>query len=211
MWMAAVIVAAFLWAPPLKGLGEAGRIFFFHVPCAWVGTLAFLSAAVTGAMFLRQRRLDWDCASAAAAQVGLLFTILATVSGAIWAQEAWGRWWNWDPRQTAIFMVLLIYGAYFALRLSIENPDQRASISAVYAIVALVAAVFLVFIAPRMPGVDSLHPSPVLPSREQDSGIEPRILAVLLSSLAGFTGLYFWMWRVQTRIDRLIMQKEQDW
>lgn len=211
IWMTGVILAAFFWSPPLQGLGEAGRIFYFHVPCAWVGTLAYVCAAITGIMYLRTRNLDWDAQSSAAAQVGLLFTVLATLSGAVWAQAAWGKWWNWDPRQVAIFMVLLIYGAYFALRMSLEQPDQRAAIGAVYVILAMVAAFFLTYVAPKMPGIDTLHPSPVLPSGNDEGGIEPRILYVLLASLAGFTGLFFWMWRIQTRIDRLIMRKEHDW
>ncbi len=210
IWMAGVVAAAFFWSPPLQGLGEAGRIFYFHVPCAWVGTVAFLCAAYAGLRYLRTRDLEWDCSGAAAAQVGFLFTFLATVSGAVWAQEAWGRWWNWDPRQTAILMVLLIYGAFFALRSSIESPERRAAVSAAYAILAMVAAIFLVYVAPRLPGLDTLHPSPVLPGNDPDRGIEPRILMVLLAALAGFTGLFVWMWRIQTRVDRLLLRREQN-
>lgn len=207
--MALVIVAALVVSPPLsRGLGQAGRIVYFHVPCAWVGALAYVVAAYSGARYLQSRKLDWDCKSSAAAQVGLLFTVLATISGAIWAQTAWGKWWNWDPRQTAIFIVLLIYGAYFALRMSIEQPDQRASISAVYSLLAFVAALFLIFVAPRLPGIQSLHPSPVLPDPNQQGGMDPRILAVLLSSLAGFTGLFFWMWQLQAAVERLNLRRE---
>ena len=208
IWMAGVIFAALVWSPPLQGLGEAGRIFYFHVPCAWVGTLAYLMAAVSAAIYLSGHKLEWDCRSAAAARVGLLFTVLATVSGAVWAQASWGRWWNWDPRQRAIFVVLLVYGAYFALRSSIEQPERRAAVSAVYALIALAAAVFLVFIAPRLPGIESLHPSPVLPSPNEHGSIQPRILMVLMASLAGFTGLFAWMWRIQTAIERLTLRRQ---
>lgn len=204
--MAAVIVLAFLLSPPLKGLGQAGRIFYFHVPCAWVSFLAYVVAAWCGARYLAARRLDWDCKSAAAAQIGLLFTVLATASGAVWAQAAWGHWWNWDPRQTAIFIVLLVYGAYFALRMSIEQPEQRAAISAAYALVAIVPTLFLIFIGPRI--VETLHPSPVLPGGDEKGSIEPFIRNVLFASLAGFTGLFYWMWRLQTRIERLALGKE---
>lgn len=206
IWMSAVIVAAFLLSPPLQGLGEAGRIFYFHVPSAWVGSLAFVCGAIAAGMYLRSRDLKHDAMSKAAAEIGLLFTILATVSGAIWAQAAWGKWWNWDPRQTFIFVVVLIYGAYFALRTSIDNPDQRARIAAVYSFLAMIAAIFLIYIAPRT-GIASLHPSPILPSPEEDRGIEPLLLMVFLASMAGFTALFFWMWRIQTRLHEVELRK----
>ncbi len=209
--MALVIVGAFLLTPAMKGLGEAGRIVYFHVPCAWVSTLAYLVAAYAGIRYLATRDLKFDRSSAAAAQIGLLFTVLATASGAVWAQIAWGMWWNWDPRQVFIAMVMLLYGAYFALRLSIEQIDQRAVVSAVYAVFALAAAVFLTFVAIRLPHTETLHPSPVLPTQaDQDDhspkmqrGMEPDMRLVLFSSVAGFTGLAFWMWRTQVRLDTL--------
>ncbi len=206
IWMVVVVILALLVSPPLLGLGDAWRIFYFHVPCAWVSFFAYAVAAYCGARYLLSRRADWDCKSAAASQIGLLFTVLATASGAVWAEAAWGQWWNWDPRETAVFIVLLVYGAYFALRMSIEQPEQRAAISAAYALIAIVPAIFLIYVAPRL--VESLHPSPVLPGGEEKGSIEPFIRNVLFASLAGFTGLFVWMWRIQTRIERIALGKD---
>lgn len=204
--MTAVIVVAFLFSPPLRGLGEAGRIFYFHVPCAWVGSVAYICSAYAAVRYLRTRKLDWDAESVAAAQIGLLFTVLATLSGMVWAEAAWGKYWNWDPRQVAIFIVMLIYGAYFAVRSSIAQPDQKAASSAAYSLLAAIAAFFLIYVAPRLPGLDSLHPSPMIPSPNDESGIEGRILAVFLASMVGFTMLYFWMWRLQARLEKLYLR-----
>lgn len=208
--MCAVIAMAVVISPPLKGLGQSGRIFYFHVPCAWIGALAYIVAAASGIGYLKTRDFTWDCKSASAAQIGLLFTFLATASGAIWAQAAWGKWWNWDPRQSAIFIVLLIYGAYFSLRTSIDSPESRASASAVYSIIAFVAAFFLIFVAPRMPGIESLHPSPVIPSANDEQGIALEVLAVLLASIAAFTALFLWMWRIQYRVAILSRRKDME-
>ncbi|MEI6914951.1 MAG: cytochrome c biogenesis protein CcsA [Armatimonadota bacterium] len=201
IWMAVVIVAAFLLSPPLHGLGEAGRIVYFHVPCAWAGTVLFLIAAFCGVAYIRTQNMDWDCKSSAAAQVGLLFTVLATASGAVWAQAAWGKWWNWDPRQVFIFIVVLVYGAYFALRMSIDQIDKRALISSVYSILALVAAVFLTFIAIRLPGTESLHP------QDAHKGMDKDVRMVFLGSLVGFTGMSLWMWRLQTGVERVSLRR----
>ena len=76
--------------------------------------------------------------------------------GSIWAKFNWGSFWNWDPRETSIFVLLLIYGAYFSLRSAVEVEERRASLSAVYSIVAFVTVPFFVFIMPRI--MFSLHP-----------------------------------------------------
>ena len=78
-------------------------------------------------------------ASAAAAELGLIFCVAATVSGSLWAKAMWGSYWNWDPRETSIFFILLLYGAYLALRASIEEDEKRA-ISAITANLSLWAA-----------------------------------------------------------------------
>ncbi|MFH1337170.1 MAG: cytochrome c biogenesis protein CcsA, partial [Candidatus Zixiibacteriota bacterium] len=133
IWMAAVIIAVFLLPPPQAQLGNVSRVFFFHVPMAWVAVLAFLLSLIYSLNYLRKKDLNYDAKARTASRLGLLFTILATVSGSIFAKTSWGSFWNWDPRETSIFILLLIYGAYFALRSAVEMPDRKASLSAVYA------------------------------------------------------------------------------
>ena len=140
IWMVVVVILALLVSPPLLGLGDAGRIFYFHVPCAWVSFFAYAVAAYCGARYLLSRRADWDCKSAAASQIGLLFTVLATASGAVWAEAAWGQWWNWDPRETAVFIVLLVRSS--PLRMSIEQPSSAGDLGG-YALIAIVPAIFI--------------------------------------------------------------------
>src|SRR6185369_15950514 len=100
MWLTAVILGAFLYAPAAVGFRGSSRILFFHVPMAWVSFLAFLTAGVQSLRYLyggRDRRLDRS--AAAAVELGLAFGVLATVTGAMWAKVMWGAYWNWDPRQ----------------------------------------------------------------------------------------------------------------
>lgn len=187
-WIAGIIYAVFFIVPPAEGLGNLVRIAFFHIPVAWVSVIAFLVAAIRAGQYLRTRKLTYDIQGAAAAKLGLLFCLLATVSGAVFAKLTWGTYWNWDPRQTTIFILLLIYGAYLALRSSIEEEEQRARISAVYALLSFITVPFLVFIIPRF--YFSLHPEPVLNSAgklEMDS----IMVYVLLSALGACTVL-FW-------------------
>lgn len=158
LWMAAVIVATFLVVPQIQGLGDVGRIFIIHVPTAWLAVLAFSVSAVFSGLYLWRGKASDDANAVAAAEAGFLYTLLATVTGAIFAQAVWGIFWNWDPRQTSIFVLLLIYGAYFALRSALDEVPRRRKLSAVYSLLAFVTVPFLFFIVPRAAD-SSLHPN----------------------------------------------------
>jgi heme exporter protein C len=197
LWLLAVIVAAFLYAPPATGLGQASRVVYFHIPVAWVTVLAFLISMVYSVQYLRKRRTRDDLRAASAAGLGFVFAVLATVTGSIFARITWGSFWNWDPRETSIFILLLIYAAYFALRSAVEDEDRRGRLSAVYAIVAFVTVPFLVFVVPRV--YFSLHPDPII-SASGKLEMSASMVQVFLASLAGFTGLFAWLYRLTVRI-----------
>jgi heme exporter protein C len=201
VWIALVIVGGLVWAPPLKGFvagGESSRIVFFHVPMAWTAFVAFITAGVASALYLRTRRPRHDVAAEAAVQLGLLFGVLATVTGAIWARLEWGAYWNWDPRQGSIVLALLFYAAYLALRSAVEDHEIRRRLAAGYAVLGLVVAPFLFFVAPRLASF-SLHPEPVINQRGEVD-MDPAILVVLLAGSLAFTALFFWMHNLQRRI-----------
>jgi heme exporter protein C len=201
LWISAVIVGACLEATrPGQGfIGESGRILYFHVPMAWSSFVAFLAAGAWSLRYLfGGRRPAHDRAAAAAVELGLLFCILATVSGAIWARVQWGAFWNWDPRQTSITLALLFYGAYLALRGAVEDGETRARLAAAYAVLGLVVAPFLFFVLPRLAAF-SLHPEPVV-NAEGTIQMEPAMLLVLLAGAAGFTAVFFWLHGLQCRI-----------
>jgi len=207
--MSVVIAAAFWWVQPAAGFqGQASRIVLFHVPTAWVATLAFLVSCIASVMYLRRRRPEDDVRAAAAARLGLLFALLATVTGSIFAKIEWGRFWNWDPRQISITILLLIYLAYFALRGAIVDRERRATQAGVYAIIAFVTVPFLVFVVPRI--YWSLHPDVVGSAAAGKGGFDHRHLVVLLSSLAGFTWLFGWLLHLEGRIDRLRLCREEE-
>ncbi len=206
LWLllALVILAAFgEETKPAQGfLGETGRILYFHVPNAWASFVAFLAAGVWSLRFLfGGRRPAHDRAAHAAVEIGLLFCLLATLSGAIWARVQWGAFWNWDPRQTSITLALLFYGAYLALRGSIEDGDTRARLAAAYAVLGLVVAPFLFFVLPRLAAF-TLHPEPVVNEGGQIQMARP-MLIVLLGGAGGFTALFFWLHNLRCRVAAL--------
>ena len=182
--------AVFFIVPPAEGLGDYVRIAFFHIPTAWVAVVAFLGAAYWGARYLKTRELRYDAKSARSAILGLIFTLMATVSGAVFSKLTWGAYWNWDPRQTTIFVLLLIYAAYVTLRMTMRDERARASSSAVYALFSFIAVPFLVFILPRM--FFSLHPSPVL-NETGRIDMDAVMLGTLVLALIDMTLIYIWL------------------
>lgn len=171
IWIAGIIVAMFLLVPQYVGLGDAGRIIIMHVPSAWVTTVAFTVSAVYSALYLWKRNSAHDAAALAAAEVGFVFCVLATATGAIFAQIVWGVAWNWDPRETTIVVLLLIYAAYFALRSAIDDLERRRRLAAVYNLFAAVTMPFLLFVAPRI-AESSLHPNCAFIQGSRCNGVE---------------------------------------
>jgi heme exporter protein C len=186
--------------PIVPGLEDKARIIFFHVPVAWVTVLAFLSSMIYGIQYLKTKACDYDLKSVSAAGLGFIFCIMATITGAIWAKFTWGSFWNWDPRETSIFVLLLIYGAYFALRSSVDNDEKRATLSAVYSIIAGVTVPFFIFIMPRI--VSSLHPDPII-NPQAKIHMNSTMLIVFLTSLLAFTLIYLWMFNLRIRLIRI--------
>ena len=180
-----VIVATFAFQiPNIPVLGDKARIIFLHVPTAWLSVLAFFISMINSVLYLRKKEHLHDIRAYSAAEIGFMFTILATITGSLWAKFSWGSFWNWDPRETSIFILLLIYGAYFALRSAIDNPDTKARLSSVYSIIAFVTVPFFIFIMPR--------------------------IVSTFSSLIGFTMLFFWILNLKIKIQQLLINKSTE-
>jgi len=200
IWLAGAIVAAFMAVPPISGLGELGRIAWFHIPSAWVSVLAFAVATVNSIIYLARRGIEADDRAVAAAGLGLLFALIATISGAFWARRAWGVFWNWDPREASIVILLLLYGAYFALRAAIDDERRRGVLAAAYNIAAFITVPYLVFVVPRV--MESLHPDPVV-NADGSGGMAGDMMGVLILTTIGFTLLFLWIFSIAVRYIRL--------
>jgi len=103
-------------APYEATMGLVYKIYFFHMPSAWMFLLAAIVAGVASARFLFGKRQASDATAVAAAELAVLFGLLALVTGPLWARKAWGVWWVWDARLTSSLMTFLIFVAYLILR-----------------------------------------------------------------------------------------------
>ncbi|HEX4441457.1 MAG TPA: cytochrome c biogenesis protein CcsA [Thermoanaerobaculia bacterium] len=199
-YMTAVVAAAFLWPEPAKGfLGESSRIVFFHVPCAWTSSFAFIVAAAYSLAYLARRNPWHDEVAHAAVRIGLLFGVLTLITGSLFASIMWGTWWNWDPRESSYLLLVFLYAAYLFLRAAIDDPERRARIAAAYSLFAVVIMPFLVFVAPRVTA--SLHPQTVI-NPQGKILMDTPTRVVFFGALAGFSGLFLWMLSLDARAAR---------
>jgi len=168
-------------------MGVVQRIFYVHVPAAWVAFMAFGIVAICSAVFLwlKDERLDW--AAVAAAEGGMLFTTIVLLTGPFWGRVAWGTWWNWEPRLTLTLLLWFIYLGYFMVRASTENAERGKRFAAV---VGIVGALDIPLIHLSVQFFRSLHPAPVVIKPEGPS-LPGDMLTTLFVGFAAFTVLFF--------------------
>ena len=207
--MVAATAMVFLYAPEERTMGQVQRIFYFHVPSAWVSMMAFAVTAVAGGVYLRTGRQSWDRIGHASVEIGLVFTVTATASGSIWARPAWNTWWTWDPRLVTYTIMALIYVAYLMLRQAIEDPDRRARFAAVYGIVGFIS-VPITFFSIRW--WRTIHPVVIgsgSASAEGGFDMTSPMRVTFFFSLAAFTVLYFCFLANRLRLSRLSDRVEE--
>ena len=188
---------ALVWVPTERTMGVIQRVFYFHVPSAWVAFLAFAIAAVAGLLFLSRRQERWDRVEVSSIELGIVFSGVALVTGSIWARPIWNTWWTWDPRLTTTLIMWIYYVASMLLRQMVDNPERSARFGAVLAIIGFVN-VPLVFLTIRL--WRTIHP--VLFTTE-GFGLAPEMLVTLMVSLGAFTLLYFCLLTVAVRVGSL--------
>ncbi len=198
--MVAALYMALLYAPTEATMGDLQRIFYFHVPAAWSGFLAFAIVFAASIQWLRTKAYRWDAVAASAAEVGLVFTTAALVTGSLWAKPTWGTWWDWDPRLTATLLLWLVYLSYMILRSAVDNPSQRATLAAVVGIIGFLD-VPVVFMSIRW--WRTVHPVVLSGS---SFNLEGSMLTTLLVCLGAFTLLLFHLLRLRLQLQTQQME-----
>lgn len=194
----------FFYAPTEREMGLVQRIFYVHVPSAWVAFLAFGIVALCslGYLWLRDERLD--AIAVAAAELGTIFTTVVLITGPLWGKIAWGAWWVWDARLTLTLILWFIYLGYFMLRGAAENPERGKRFGAVLAIIGVVD-IPLIHISVNW--FRSQHPQAVV-LRPDGPQAAPEIVQTLLVSLLAFTLTFFALLLFRYGLERLTARSE---
>jgi len=199
--MLVVLYLIFIWVPTEKNLGVSQRIFYFHVPIAWVAFLAFFVVLVGSVGYLWKRTSKWDQLAYSAAEIGVLFTTLMLITGILWAKPVWGVWWTWDPRLTTSLILWLIYVAYLMLRAYSPRGDQGARYAAVLGIAGFIDVPIVYF---SIVWWRTVHPQAMVgPAATGELDSSMRLL--LMISTVMFTLLFAYL-----LTDRFSLRKSED-
>jgi heme exporter protein C len=176
--------AALFIAPDEKTMHAVQRIFYFHV-ASWMAMYgAFITVFYANVRYLLSHHRKWDALGVAAAEVGVVCCSIGLTTGPLWARPVWGIWWTWDARLTSTFVLWLLYISYLLLRGLLEDPEKKATLSAVFGIFASLDMP-LVYVSNRL--WRTQHPQPVILGGS-GSGLDPtmgRVLALSMISICG--------------------------
>jgi len=186
---------ALFYAPQEKTMGDAQRIFYFHVPSAWIGFLAFFVVFVASIMFLWKRERKWDALALAAAEIGVVFITLVLLTGPLWAKKAWGACWVWDARLTTSLILWMIYIGYLMLRSTAEN-ERRARFAAVLAIIGFLDVPIIYFSVQLW---RTQHPELLIGA---SGGLAPQMTQTLMVCLLSFTLLFAYLLIQRVRLEQ---------
>jgi heme exporter protein C len=181
--MLAALGLIIIYVPTEESMKQAQRIFYFHVPVAWISLLAFFTVFISSILYLWRREEKWDILARSSGEIGFIFISLVLITGPIWAKPAWNTWWVWDVRLTSSLVLWFIYLAYIMVRSLAIEESRGARFAAVVGIVGFID-VPIVYLAVKW-GF-TLHPGYLV----FENGMNGEMLLTLIVSVAAFTVLY---------------------
>jgi heme exporter protein C len=197
--MLLALYAIFIYAPVEKTMGVVQKIFYIHVPAAFLAYLAFFITFIASIFYLYRKDSKWDTVAHCAVETGVIFCTIVLITGPIWAKPTWNVWWTWDPRLTTTLILWFTYVAYLMLRRSVKE-NQRANLSAVFGIIGFIN-VPITFFSIRL--WRTIHPV-VITSRGLNMSW-PMKLTLIITVIA-FCFLFFSLLLSRIRLERSKMR-----
>jgi heme exporter protein C len=186
---------AFIVAPTEQKMGVVQRIFYYHVPSAFMAFLGVGLCAIMSALYLWRRERRFDIMAHAAAELGVLFCTIVLITGPIWARPIWGVWWTGEVRLTSTLILWLIYVGYLLLR---ENADNREQAARWGAVVGIVGALDMPIIYKSVEWWRGLHPKVLKISG--GGGLDPVMERALLVCTITFLLLFATLFLERVRL-----------
>jgi len=197
--------AALFIAPDESTMHAIQRVFYVHLPLWLVMYTALTVAFVANVAWLATRQIKWDWLGVSAVEVGVVACTGGLATGVLWGKPAWGIWWTWDARLTTAFLLWLLYIAYLLLRGLLEDPQRRATLSAVFGIFSFLDAP-LVYVSNRL--WRTQHPAPVF-FGGPNSGINPTMAKALLVCMIAMLPVMILLLVDRYRLERMRHEVEE--
>ena len=204
LWM------VFWWIPIDISQGPVAKTVFIHVPLAWCSMIAIMIVAFSSIYYLFSKKLFWDNLAQSTAEVGIMFGVLALISGIIWAKPIWGVWWTGEAKLTTTLILILIYAAYVLFRSLYTNSIHMKKIAAIIAVIGAIDSPIIYFAANLW---QEAHPVTVIgPLSREESAFGADYGITLLVSVIAFTLLFVVLTQLRykvIKIDNLINLKDK--
>ncbi|WP_193142159.1 MULTISPECIES: heme ABC transporter permease [unclassified Meridianimarinicoccus] len=192
------LIWGFFFTPEDYRQGSTVKIIYLHVPAALMAINAWLMMLVASLVWIIRRHHVSALAARAAAPVGLTFTVIALITGAIWGQPMWGTWWAWDPRLTSFLILALFYMGYIAMWEAVENGDTAADLTSVLCLVGSVFAILSRYAV--LFWNQGLHQGASL-SLDKEENVADVFYLPLLVCIAGFVLMFLALVLLRTRTE----------
>jgi heme exporter protein C len=181
------------------------RIFYIHVPSAWICFVGFGVTFASSIAYLSSRKEKWDTIAASSAEIGTLFTTVVLATGMMWGHAIWGVYWTWEPRLTSFLVLWLMYLGYLAVRAYVPDPARRARFSAVIGIIAFID-VPIIYLSVNW--WRTLHPQQVIITGDGPHMPGAMVIALMVG-LITFSLVYVYLMRLRLDVARLATDLEE--
>ena len=205
------LIWGFFFTPEADQFGSTVKIIYIHVPTAMLAINAWAMMFVASLIWLIRRHHVSALAAKAAAPIGMVMTVIAILTGAIWGQPMWGTYWAWDPRLTSFLVLFIFYLGYMALWTAIEEEDKAADLTSVLAMVGSVFAILSRYAVNFWN--QGLHQGASL-SLDKEEHVSDVYYQPLLLAIGGFVLLFIALLLLRTRTEirnrriRALQQRE---
>ncbi|MFH2011726.1 MAG: cytochrome c biogenesis protein CcsA [Pseudomonadota bacterium] len=200
--MLLALYAIFLYAPVEKTMGIVQKIFYFHLPSAFLAFFAFFITFIASILYLSRRNHKWDIIASSSAEIGVIFCTIVLLTGPIWAKPIWNVWWTWDPRLTTTLILWFTYVAYLMLR-RVAGENQRSNFSAIFGIFGFIN-VPITFLAIRL--WRTIHP---LIITKKGINISTPMQHTLLISFVAFFLLFLLLLISRIKLEKMRFKVEE--
>lgn len=197
-----ITILALVYPPVIVSQGQAHRIFYIHVPIAWVSMYSPILGTIAGILYIIYKKEIYDLLVVSSMKVAFIFSLGVIISGPLWASTEWGTYWNWkDSRLMSFFILILAIGSFFIVRNFTDHPEKKSIYSAIMAILATIASIFTWF-SIRILTPDT-HPGPVLHT------LSPKIKETFWISVIGYHFFFILMMYITFHFEKIKLIHEK--
>ena len=132
------LTEALILSPEDYKQSHSVRIMYVHVPAAWITLGIFSSMTFLSLIGYIFKIKNFFLISKSLAPSGLVFNIVALVTGSIWGKPTWGTWWAWDARITSMLILVLFYIMYLVAWRIYGNDEKVIKITSIITILGII-------------------------------------------------------------------------